>query len=76
MNKDELRRARLAGLKKAETEGKVADSPEVRMALIERLKRGEITFDQLQTELRTIKRNAKNNGQVTRRKAYLHGGFE
>lgn len=57
-------------LKKAESEGRVADSMDVRMALVARLKAGEITIEQMQDELKAIKRNAKKNGMVTRTQAY------
>ena len=55
---------------RAEKDGRVADIIEVRMGLIARFKAGEITFDEMQSELRRIKRNAKENGQVTRAQAY------
>lgn len=54
----------------AEKEGRVADSMEVRKNLIRRMEAGEITFDEMQAELKRIKRNAKKNGQVTRAQAY------
>ena len=63
-------REKLKAQKAAEDAGRVADSLEVRKGLIERMKAGEITFDEMQTELRKIKRNAKKNGQVTRSQAY------
>jgi len=66
----ESHRDRLKAQKQAESEGLVADSLDVRMDLIARMKAGEITFDQMQAELRRIKRDAKKNGQVTRSQAY------
>jgi predicted DNA-binding protein YlxM (UPF0122 family) len=60
-------------LKAAETSGKVADSQQVRMALMEQVKSGEKTLLQVQTELKAIKRNAKKNGLVTRDQAFTRG---
>lgn len=57
-------------IEQAEKEGRVADSLEVRMNLIARVKAGKITFNEMQEELERIKRNAKKNGQVTRAQAY------
>lgn len=59
-----------AGLKAAEESGKVADSMEVRKALIERMHKGELTLDQMQAELKRIKRGAKAAGKITRAKAW------
>lgn len=56
--------------KQAEAEGKVADSMEVRRALMDRVDRGEITLKQAQDELKAIKRRAKENGQITRNQAF------
>lgn len=61
---------RLNHQKQAESDGRVADSLEVRKQLIQRMKAGEITFDEMQKELKRIKRNAKKNGQITRAQAY------
>lgn len=57
-------------LKQAEAEGRVADSMDVRMALVARFEAGEITLEQMQSELKAIKRNAKKNGLVTSNQAY------
>lgn len=56
-----------------EARGLVADSKEVRMDLIRRMDAGELTLDQVQDELKRIKRNAKKNGQLTREQAYRQG---
>lgn len=56
----------------AEKAGVVADSMEVRKALMTLVKAGEITLTEVQKELRKIKRNAKANGKVTRNQAF-HG---
>jgi len=62
-------RHRRAAMKQAEADGKVADSMEVRMALMKRVHDGEITLEEAQAELARIKRGAKANGQITRNQA-------
>lgn len=61
---------RLDVVKQAESDGKVADSMDVRAALLQRMKVGELTLEQVQAELKRLKRNASKNGQVTRARAY------
>lgn len=51
----------------------VADSLDVRIALIERMNKGELTLKDVQQQLKKIKANAKKNGQITRTQAYLRG---
>lgn len=65
-------RRRLDHIKALEAEGKVADSMEYRRQLIARLDAGEITFEQMQAELKRTKRNAKAGGMITRARAF-HG---
>lgn len=57
-------------LKRAEQARRVADSIEVRRALMARVHSGELTLAEAQKELRRIKRAAKKNGMVTRGQAY------
>jgi hypothetical protein len=57
-------------LKAAEAAGQVADSHEVRMALMKRFHDGEITLGQAQVELAKIKRGAGKRGLITRKKAF------
>lgn len=57
-------------IKARESEGLVADSMDVRRALIERMHAGELTLEQVQAELKRIKRGAKRAGQVTRAQAW------
>lgn len=57
-------------LKKAEAGGQVADSLEVRQALMERVHKGEITLEAAQAELKRIKRGARAAGKVTRSQAF------
>lgn len=64
------RRNALDAVKAAESQGMVADSMEVRIALMEQVHRGERTLEDAQAELKRIKRNAKKNGQITRNQAY------
>jgi hypothetical protein len=54
-----------------EAEGVVADSMDVRRALMARVHAGEITLETAQAELKRIKGTAKKNGQITRNQAYL-----
>lgn len=50
----------------AEEQGIVADSTELRQALVAKLQSGEMTLQQVQDELRKVKREAKKNGKKTR----------
>lgn len=59
-------------IKNAEAEGNVADSMEYRMALMERVHKGEITLEQAQADLKRIKRDAKKNGLTTRNSVFVH----
>lgn len=54
-----------------EAEGAVADSMDVRRALMERFHAGEITLEAAQSELARIKRGAKAAGKITRNQAFL-----
>lgn len=60
-------------VKEAEKCGVVADSMDVRMALMERVRAKEITLEQAQAELSKIKRSAKSNGMTTRSKVFHEG---
>ena len=64
---------RKSALKQAEASGQVADSMEVRLALMARVKNGEITLAQAQAELKNIQGGAKNVGKVTRAQAFRNG---
>jgi hypothetical protein len=63
--------ARMEQQREAEASGRVADSLDVRVALIKRMHAGELTLDEVQSEVKRLKRNAKKNGQITRNQAYL-----
>lgn len=54
----------------AQESGQVADSMEVRLALVKRMQAGEITLEEMQAELARIKRNAKKNGLKTRNQVF------
>jgi len=54
----------------AEQAGELADSMDVRKKLMERVRSGEITLTEAQTELKKIKRNAKKNGKLTRQQVF------
>jgi hypothetical protein len=60
-------------MNKAEESGLIADSMDYRMALMGRVKSGEITLEQAQAELKKVKRDAKKNGLTTRSRAYSQG---
>lgn len=60
-------------VKAAEKAGQVADSKEVRMALMARVHSGEITLAKAQTELTRIQREAKAAGKMTREEAFNRG---
>ncbi len=60
-------------MESAEAEGRVADSLDVRLALLDRVKAGEITLDEAQAELKRIKRGAKAAGMTTRNRAWREG---
>ena len=60
-------------LKAAEAAGHVADSQEVRLQLIARMKAGELTVEQAKAELSKIQRGARAAGKVTREQAYRNG---
>ena len=57
-------------LKSAEEGGLIADSMTVRLELIARMNKGELTLDQVQAELKRIQRNAGASGKITRAKAW------
>ena len=57
-------------LKLAEDKGRVADSIEVRKALMQKVHSGERTLASVQKELAKIKRNAKKDGKITRNQAF------
>jgi hypothetical protein len=60
-------------LRQAEAGGQVADSLDVRQALMGRVHKGEITLAAAQAELKKIRRGAKAAGKVTRSQAFRQG---
>ncbi len=57
----------------AEAAGQVADSHDVRLAIMKRVQSGEITLAQAQAELKKIQANAKSIGKMTRQQAFSRG---
>jgi hypothetical protein len=70
MTRFERKLAQREAAQKAEAAGEVADSMEVRKALMARFHSGEITLEQAQAELTRIKKNAKRAGLKTRDQFY------
>ena len=62
-----------ANVKNQEAAGNIVDSMEVRLALIDRFEKGEITMEQMHAELKRIKRSAKASGKLTRAQAFSRG---
>lgn len=60
-------------VKDDEANGRIADSMAVRLDIVRRMERGEITPEQGQAELKRIKRNAKKNGKITREQSFRQG---
>lgn len=65
-------REKFAALRKAEAAGIVADNMDVRKALMARFRSGELTLEQVQSELKRIKRNASKQGKIIRNQAFSH----
>lgn len=61
---------RFQNQREAEAAGQVADSKDVRMALLERFHAGELTLDQVKAEIASLKRGAKKRGLITRAQAF------
>ena len=57
----------------AEASGVLCDSMEVRLALIKRMKDGELTLEQMQAELKRIKRDGKKAGKLARAQVFSRG---
>jgi hypothetical protein len=62
-----------ANVNECEKNGLVADSKDVRMALMDQVRSGEKTLAEIQSELKKIQRNAKKSGQLTRAQAFNQG---
>lgn len=61
---------RMDAVKAAEAKGEVADSMEVRLAIMARADAGEITFQEAQDQIRKLKAGAKRQGKTTRSRVY------
>jgi hypothetical protein len=66
-----VRKRKHDAIKAAEAADLVADSMEYRISLIERMKAGELTLEQVQAELTRVKREAKKNGKQTRNQVFV-----
>jgi hypothetical protein len=60
-------------VKHADTAGQIADSMDVRLALMARVHSGEITLEEAQKQLKKIQGGAKAKGLMTRAQAYNEG---
>jgi len=63
-----------SAMHKAEDAGLIADSMDVRLALLKKIESGELAPEDAQAALAKIKRDAKRNGKITRQQAYSRGG--
>ena len=69
----ERRRDKFQNIKDCESDGIVADNMDVRTRMMEQVKSGEKTLEEVQKELRKIQRDAKKNGKITRNQAFIRG---
>lgn len=72
-DREMVRSRKMAAADEVEKDGEVADSMEVRLGIVRRMKAGEIPLAEGQAELAAIKRGAKRAGKVTRAEAYRRG---
>lgn len=63
--------SRRNSLAEAEKYNQVADSTDIRKALMAKVRSGECSLVEVQAELKKIQRDAKKNGKKTRNQAYL-----
>ena len=73
MERRDRQTAKRDNVTKCEAEGVIADSSEVRLALMAQVRSGEKTLEEVQKELKKIKRDAKKNGKITRNEAFSRG---
>jgi hypothetical protein len=66
-------REKRAAVTRAEAAGDVADSMEVRLAIVARMDAGEITHAEALVELKRIKAGASKAGKTTRARAWRAG---
>lgn len=60
----------------AETKGLVADSTQIRLALVDKVSKGLITMDQMQAELKIIQKQAHGIGLYNREDFYKKNGVD
>ena len=62
-----------ANVNKCEAEGIIADSKEIRLALMAQVRSGEKTIAEVQKALKKIQLHAKKLGKITRNQAFYRG---
>lgn len=67
---DIRRREKFNAIREAESSGEIADSMDVRKALMQRVHTGEITLAEAQAQLKKIKLGASKAGKTTRAKVF------
>lgn len=65
-----IRRRKLDSIAAAEAAGNVADSMDYRLALMAKVKAGEISLEEAQAQLKSTKRKASSIGKTTRSKLW------
>ena len=65
------RNRKFAAICKAEENDLVSDSMEVRLDLIRQMQAGELTLEEIQSTLKTIKRNSKKAGKKIRNQIFI-----
>ena len=69
----EASREKRQAVNDAEASGILCDGMEVRLALVARMKAGELTPEQMLAELKRIKREGKKAGKLTRAQVFSRG---
>ena len=65
--------AKRANVERMEMEGKISDTDAVRLELLDRMTRGDITLEEMKKELEKVKRDGKKKGLLTKQQAYSRG---
>ncbi len=63
-------RRKLAAVRATEARGEVSDSMDVRLALLAEVDAGRMTLDEVQAELKRLRRTATKNGKTTRARVW------
>lgn len=67
------RRDKLNAVRKAEREGKIADSLPVRKAILDKVFAGQLTLEEAQQEMNRLKSTAKKKGLLTTEQVWVQG---